>query len=102
MIGSLLRSIRNAGNMVNVNKKNYVFLSVTIIISFSALGIYMFYSDSSIFNEHKEILNVSSKVAFIEYENKEVWVKNLLEEIETDNVQRIANIILAQVRKLKD
>lgn len=32
----------------------------------------------------------------MEYENKEVWVKNLLEEIETDNVQRIANIILAQ------
>ena len=31
-----------------------------------------------------------------EYENKEVWVKNLLEEIETDNVQRIADILLAQ------
>ena len=26
----------------------------------------------------------------IEYENKEIWVKNLLEEIETDNVQKIA------------
>lgn len=32
----------------------------------------------------------------IEYENKEIWVKNLLEEIETDNVQKIANILLAQ------
>lgn len=31
-----------------------------------------------------------------EYENKEAWVKNLLEEIETDNVQKIANTILAQ------
>lgn len=31
-----------------------------------------------------------------QYENKEVWVKNLLEEIETDNVQKIANILLAQ------
>ena len=29
-----------------------------------------------------------------EYENKEIWVKNLLEQIETDNVQKIANIIL--------
>lgn len=43
----------------------------------------------------------------IEYENKEVWVKNLLEEIETDNVQKIANILLAQsidngVGKAKD
>ena len=32
----------------------------------------------------------------IEYENKEIWIKNLLEEIETDNVQKIANILLAQ------
>lgn len=31
-----------------------------------------------------------------DYENKEVWVKNLLEEIDTDNVQRIADILLAQ------
>lgn len=31
-----------------------------------------------------------------EYENKETWVKNLLEEIETDNVQKIANMILTQ------
>lgn len=32
----------------------------------------------------------------VDYENKEIWVKNLLEEIETDNVQKIANILLAQ------
>ncbi len=31
-----------------------------------------------------------------EYENKEIWVKNLLEEIETDNVQKIANILLKE------
>lgn len=31
-----------------------------------------------------------------EYENKEIWVKNLLEEIETDNVQKITNILLSQ------
>lgn len=32
----------------------------------------------------------------LEYENKEVWIKNILEEIETDNVQKIANIILKE------
>ncbi len=32
----------------------------------------------------------------MEYENKEIWIKNLLEEIETDNVQKIANILLTQ------
>lgn len=31
-----------------------------------------------------------------EYENKEIWIKNLLEEIETENVQKIANIILKE------
>lgn len=31
-----------------------------------------------------------------EYENKEIWLKNLLEEIETINVQKIANIILKE------
>ena len=31
-----------------------------------------------------------------EYENKEMWVKNILEEIETDNVQKIANILLEE------
>lgn len=31
-----------------------------------------------------------------EYENKETWIKNLLEEIETDNVQKIANMILTK------
>lgn len=31
-----------------------------------------------------------------EYENKELWLKYLLEEIETDNVQKIADIILKE------
>ncbi len=31
-----------------------------------------------------------------EYENKEIWVKNLLEEMETDSVQKIANILLKE------
>lgn len=31
-----------------------------------------------------------------EYENKELWIKNVLEEIETDNVQKIANILLEE------
>ncbi len=31
-----------------------------------------------------------------EYQNKELWVKNILEQIETDNVQKIADIILKE------
>ncbi len=32
----------------------------------------------------------------MEYNNKEIWIKNLLEEIETDNVQKIADIIIKE------
>ena len=31
-----------------------------------------------------------------EYQNKELWVKNILENIQTDNVQKIADIILGE------
>lgn len=31
-----------------------------------------------------------------EYNNKEIWVKNILEEIETDNVQKIADILIKE------
>ena len=33
-----------------------------------------------------------------EYENKEIWLKNMLEEIETDNVKKIADIILNEAK----
>ena len=31
-----------------------------------------------------------------EYENKELWLKNLLEEIETEDIEKIANIIITE------
>ena len=31
-----------------------------------------------------------------EYKNKEVWLKNLLEQMETTNAQKIADIILKE------
>lgn len=31
-----------------------------------------------------------------EYDNKEIWLKNLLENIETDNIEKIANIIIQE------
>ncbi len=34
-----------------------------------------------------------------EYENKELWIKNLLEEIDTDKPKRIADILLAQAKE---
>ena len=31
-----------------------------------------------------------------EYQNKELWIKNLLEQIETENTQRVADILLKE------
>lgn len=31
-----------------------------------------------------------------EYENKEIWLKNMLENIETDDIEKIANIIIGE------
>jgi len=31
-----------------------------------------------------------------EYENKEIWLKNILENIETDDIEKIANIIIQE------
>ena len=31
-----------------------------------------------------------------EYENKELWLKNLIEQIETDDIQKITNIIMQE------
>ena len=32
----------------------------------------------------------------VEYENKEIWLKNILENIETDDIEKIANIIIGE------
>ena len=31
-----------------------------------------------------------------EFQNKEIWLKNLLENIETDDIEKIANIIITE------
>ena len=41
-----------------------------------------------------QILDIIKYV--IEYENKELWLKYLLEQMETENVQKMADIILAE------
>ena len=53
------------------NRKSYILLSVTIVISFTIIGFYMVYLDSDIYNTHKYIMAESSKVAYVEYEETE-------------------------------
>ena len=51
----LLSLIRHSINMVQRNLKRYALLSVTIIMSFSLLLGYLLYTDSSLYNQYKEL-----------------------------------------------
>lgn len=53
------KHIKNGIFMVWKNMKIYVFLSVTIVMSFTALLLFLIFSDSCIFNKYKEILHTS-------------------------------------------
>lgn len=55
--------IKNGIRMVQKNRKTYAFLSVTIVISFTTLLVFLIYWDSSIFNKYKEDLQASPYIS---------------------------------------
>ena len=55
----------HAVQMVRTNLKNYALLSVTVVLSFSGLLAYLMYTDSSLYNNYKEILSRDSHVIYI-------------------------------------
>lgn len=55
--------------MVEKNKQSYLFLSVTIVISFSFLLGFLTYSDTNIYNSHKEIFAVPKELVIIHNQN---------------------------------
>lgn len=55
----------HAVQMVRKNLKNYALLSVTVVLSFSGLLAYLMYTDSSLYNNYKEILSRDSHVIYI-------------------------------------
>lgn len=71
----LKKSFYNALKMLRKNIRSYVFLSVTIILSLSALLVYLVYTDSALFNEYKEIFKVSSKIAILTFDDSETKEK---------------------------
>lgn len=52
----------DAIKMVKVYRRAYTFLSVTIVISLTALLVFLLYSDSKIFNEYKDTLKESKYI----------------------------------------
>lgn len=62
MKNSRLGILKHALYMVKRTLKNYMLLSVTVILSFSVLLGFMMFEDSQVYNENKEILNADNNI----------------------------------------
>lgn len=86
MIKLSFHIIRDAFHQAWNNKKNYTFLSVTIILTFSIIGFYMIYNDSQIYNTYKNVQKESRNIAFVQYDktdqNKVALLLSKLNEME--------------------
>lgn len=69
---ALLMAIRNF--------KSYLLLSVTIIFSFSFIFIYFFYTDSSLYNEYKEVYQIPENLILMNKESGMGFDNNILKE----------------------
>ena len=92
-------------------KKRLIILVITIVC-ISILGLIFAYnishSSKSIGKVNENVQNSIEENEILvmcsdgiaesnaEYENKELWLKYLLEQMETENVQKMADIILAE------
>ena len=69
MMSSFIKTVYEGCKQAKKNSKSYMFLSVTIVLTFSIIGFYMAYNDSNIYNMYKNIMKESSNVAFVQYDN---------------------------------
>ena len=67
MIPRFFRIGIDAVGMVKKNIKIYALLSVTLILTFSSMGIFVFFTDSYYFLKNKDYIKVSPNVSVIEY-----------------------------------
>ena len=61
----LIAILIHAVQMVRKNAKSYALLSVTVVLSFSGLLAYLMHTDSSLYNDYKDILSRDSNVIFV-------------------------------------
>lgn len=57
-----MKAIKHSLLMIKKTYKNYMLLSITAFLSFSAMFIYLLYTDSEIYNEYKWVLSLDSKL----------------------------------------
>lgn len=61
----LIAILIHAVQMVRKNAKSYALLSVTVVLSFSGLLAYLMYTDSSLYNDYKDILSRDSHIILV-------------------------------------
>ena len=64
-MGKWIAMLMHSVQMVRKNIKNYVLLSVTVVLSFSGLLAYLMFTDSSLYNDYKDILSRDSHVIYV-------------------------------------
>lgn len=60
-----MKKFRHYIRMMDRNRKKYLFLSVTITMSFMLLFLYLAITDSNIYNTYKEVLGTTDKIAIV-------------------------------------
>lgn len=77
-----MRIISHALLMVKKTIRNYLLLSVTALISFSVMFVYLMYTDSNIYNKYREVMGADSDiiVAANAYSNETIKELNMLTE----------------------
>lgn len=61
----IIAMLIHAAQMVWKNVKSYTLLSVTVVLSFSGLLVYLIYTDSSLYNNYKDILSRDGHVVLM-------------------------------------
>ena len=61
----IIAMLLHAAQMVWKNVKSYTLLSVTVVLSFSGLLVYLIYTDSSLYNNYKDILSRDGHVVLM-------------------------------------
>lgn len=77
-----MRIISHALLMVKKTIRNYLLLSVTALISFSVMFVYLMYTDSNIYNKYREIMGSDSQVilSINAYSDETIRKMNMLTE----------------------
>ncbi|MCR5677681.1 MAG: ABC transporter permease [Agathobacter sp.] len=77
--------LKEALSQIWNHRKTYLLLSITVLLTFTAIGVYMILDDSIIFNKYKHIMHESHYISTVGFdrsdEAKERLLKNKIEQM---------------------